>query len=115
MNTLVEKISKSCSGIFPNEIYFTKIQNSFFLQEASPAINNHNGNKELINVLHWFENFFIYITINFLEQPIESKFFKGFDKSFYFTSLRDNYLNIDSAFFNVIVSISVFQGGFECN
>jgi hypothetical protein len=114
MKDIVDKIIKACSGIFPNDIYFTNLTNTFILQGNSVAINNYNGRKDLVNVLYWFDNFYIYISINFIQQLVESKFKRDFDKNYYFNTLKENYLNLGENFYNILVSISVFQGGVEC-
>lgn len=111
MKIIVEKIKKACSGILPHDIYFINLKNVFILQGNSTAIDNHNGHKELVSVLYWFDNFYIYIIIHFIQLTIESKFGKGFNKKYYFESLKEKYLSIGSNFYNVVVSISVFQGG----
>ena len=113
MKSIVEKIRTACAGILPHDIYFSNIKNSFILQGNSTAINNHNGSKDLVNVLYWFDNFYVYIIIQFIQMQIESKFTRDFDRKHYFDSLKENYLKIGANYFNVVVSISVFQGGEE--
>lgn len=51
--------------------------------------------------------------INFVQQPIESKFPKGWNKKEYFELLDKKFLKINSEYFNVILSLSVFQGGYQ--
>lgn len=121
MNKIVEDIKNACSYLFDEKLFFfslnKKINQVFVISgnELSPALNNHNGMFEHINTLKWFKNFWIYIEIKFVPETIDSKFPKNLNKKEYYEMLDSNYLKIKNQYFNVIVSISVFQGGNEAN
>jgi len=121
MNKTVEDIKNACSDLFDRKLVFSslnkEINRAFVISgdDLSPALNNHNGAFEPINTLKWFNNFWIYIEIKFKPIAIESKFQKGFDKKEYFKQLSDVFLKINNEYFNVLISISIFQGGYQEN
>lgn len=121
MNKTIEDIKNTCSDLFESKLVFsslnTEINRAFVItgNDLSPALNNHNGTREPINTLKWFNNFWIYIVINFKPIVVESKFTKDFNKKKYFEIVDSNYLKIKNQYYNVIVSISVFQGGYQAN
>jgi len=121
MNNLIEEIKKACQDLFSEKLIITSLsgaERSFIISgnDLSPALNNHNGTPEKINALKWFQEFWIYIEINFKQVVVESKFPSRFDKSdrqAYFDKLKVEYLEINNEYFNVIISISVFQGDYQ--
>ncbi len=121
MKKIVEDIKNACSGLFDKKLVFSslnkEINRAFVISgnELSPAFNNHNGVFENINTLKWFNNFWIYIEINFEPIPLESKFPRDYNKKKYFELQDSNYLKIKNQYYNVKVSISVFQGGYQAN
>ncbi|OFX17802.1 MAG: hypothetical protein A2033_18530 [Bacteroidetes bacterium GWA2_31_9] len=121
MNKIVEDIKNACYDLFDGKLFFSslnkEINRAFVISgnDLSPALNNHNGFYEDINTLKWFNNFWIYIAINFKPIMIDSKFSKDFNKKKYYEIYDSNYLKIKNQYYNVIVSISVFQGGYEAN
>ena len=121
MNRIIEDIKSACTDLFSEKLVFISLsglERSFIISGSyvSPALNNHNGTYEPINVIKWFKDFWIYIEINFKQVPVESKFPARFDKSdkdAYFEIFNKNYLKINKEYYNVIISISVFQGDYQ--
>ncbi len=117
----IDDIINTCSDLFDRKLVFSPFNkdiNRVFVisgDDLSPALNNHNGEFEPINTLKWFNNFWIYIEIEFKPIAIESKFQKGFDKKEYFKQLGDMFFRINNEYFNIIISISIFQGGYQEN
>lgn len=121
MKKIIEDIKNTCSDLFESKLVFSSLNpelNRAFIitgKDLSPASNNYNGIPELINALKWFNNFWIYISINFEPISSESKFPRDYNKKKYIEILDSNYLKIKNQYYNVIVSISVFQGGYQAN
>lgn len=103
--------------MFSEKLIFTSLsgnERSYIIsgRDLSPATNNHNGTYNQINVLKWFDNYWIYIELNFKQIPVESKFSEGFKRKAYFEIIESNFLKINNEYYNLIVSISIFQGGY---
>lgn len=117
MKKIIEDIKTACSDIFSEKLIFTSLsgkERSYIISgsDLSFATNNHNGTYNQISVLKWFDDFWIYMEFNFKQIPVESKFSKGFDKIKYYELLNGNFLKINNEYYNLIVSLSIFQGGY---
>lgn len=116
MNQIIEDIKTACSDLFPNKLFFLSLSDQTFVisgNNSSTALNNHNGNLYEINVQNWFENFWLYLEINFVQYPVESKFSRGGNKKEYFELLNNNFLKIKDEYYNLFISLSIFQGGYN--
>lgn len=118
MNSIIDDIKQRCSDLFPDKLIFSplneSLNRSFIISgtDLSPAWNIHNGERFEVNARRWFDNFWIYLQINFIQQPIESKLPRGYTQKQYFELLDKKFLIINKQHFNVIISISLFQGGY---
>jgi hypothetical protein len=69
---LIRSINKNCKSHFQNSFFNLVLtssnHNSFSYRSegTSFAINRHNNNSEQIKVLHWFNNFWLFIEIKFI-------------------------------------------------
>lgn len=121
MNEIIEKIKTACNDLFDEKLLFTSlsgVDRNYKITgvDLSQALNNRNGTYEPINVLKWFNDFWIYIDINFKQVLVESKFpsrFNKSDKQAYFDKFNKEYLKINNEYFNIIITISVFQGDYQ--
>lgn len=87
-NKVIEKINKTCKHYFPESSFCLSLNriNRFVISGdyLSKAINNHNNNREEVNVIKWFDDFWLYLDIRF-------------EKS-------------DASIPNTFISLAVFQG-----
>lgn len=113
-NSIVEEIEKYCQ-IFFSEATFSLNQknfNSFIISGnyLTKAINNYDNRAEPINVLKWFDDFWLYVEINFIKVEIEAKLRDAINKEDYLSRLSESLLRIEKHYFETTITLSVFQG-----
>lgn len=85
---LINLINRDCRSYFPNSYFklylFSRSFSSFFyrLEGTSYALNRYENNHEKIKVLHWFEDFWLFIELKFIEKNtfISLSIFQGNDQ-----------------------------------
>lgn len=103
--TLIASINKNCKLLFTEStfILFPSSTNRFKITGDNPskAINNYSNIQEEVNVIKWFDDFWIYITIKFENKNtfISISIFQGLEnddrKNQLFRAEWDDYNNID--------------------
>jgi hypothetical protein len=93
----IDKINKGCKLLCESSFYLQQDQYNYFNISGnftSKAINNYKSEKQKINVIKWFDVFWIYLEIKFVDtfEPIS----------------RINTKRINKT--NTFISLSVFQG-----
>lgn len=85
---IIEEINKSCKNLFlESTFYLNRKRNNRFIisgDYSSKAINNYNNIQEEVNVIKWFDDYWLYIDIRFEKSEISIP--------------------------NTFISLSVFQG-----
>lgn len=76
----------------------------------SEAINNHDDVQERVKVIKWFDDFWLYVEINFMKVEIETKLRKEISKEDYLNRLSESLLKIGKDYFETTITLSVFQG-----
>lgn len=110
-NKVIEKINEKCKNYFPESTFRLSLNrnNKFIISGNYPskAINNHNNIREEVNVIKWFDDFWLYIDIRFEKSDasipntfISLSVFQGYDrdnvKSQLFRAEWDNFDNNDT-------------------
>jgi hypothetical protein len=131
MESIIQFIQNSLKELFDESPILDKTNTfgRYILTSSYPsgAYNYHKNGQDLINVVKWFDKsgyeFWIYIEISFkkiqrsniqdLNISKKKKKDNGIDRKAYFKSLSENNLKIDNDYFQVFLTISVFQGGYQ--
>jgi len=76
---IIDEINKTCKNFFPESFFKLeqKADNRFIIfgNNLSKAINNYNNIQEEVNVIKWFNDFWVYIDIRFEKsEPIPNTF-----------------------------------------
>lgn len=87
---LIEDINSNCRFLFPNQLFKLEERGKSFnstiyiIQGNSKALNKKKNDTEEVSVLHWFEDFYIYIEIRFVSTHtfISLSVFKGKDDDY---------------------------------
>ncbi len=103
--TLIAAINKNCKPLFTESTFILSPSstNRFKITGSYPskAINNYNNIQEEINVIKWFDDFWIYINIKFENENtfISISIFQGLEnderKNQLFRAEWDDYNNTD--------------------
>ncbi|CAN5452322.1 hypothetical protein BH10ACI1_BH10ACI1_09810 [soil metagenome] len=113
MNDLVKKIIEIIAYHFENskfQLHKNSYNDNYTVSGdyLSKAINIHKNQKIIVNVLNWFDDFWIYFEINFskiLLEPLSKK-----DRESREIELQKSNVKIKGDYYNVNVTLSVFQG-----
>ena len=112
MNDLVKKLVDEISYHFENSTFqlHESSYNIFVVNGnyLSKAINIFKNQKIPVNALNWFDDFWIYFEINFAKIPLESLPKK--ERESYELKLQESNIKIKNDYYNVNVTLSVFQG-----
>lgn len=91
---LINEINDKCSFLFINSRFELKLQRNsclrYNIEGTSDALNRFGYPEEYVRVIRWFNNFWLYVEINFLGYKISKK-------------------NTDTIF-QTCISLSVFHG-----
>ena len=113
-NSIIEEIKKSCQIFFSETIFSLnpKPFNRFIISGnyLTRAINNYGNKAEPISVLKWFDDFWVYLEINFIKVEIETKLREGINKQDYLNRLSESLLIIEKDYYETTITLSLFQG-----
>lgn len=113
MNDLVNKIIDKIAYHFENSTF--QLHESFYSNYVisgyplSKAINVNKNDKIPVNTLLWFDDFWVYFEIKFSKRELES-FSKKDERESYELKLQESNVKIEDAYYNINVTLSVFQG-----
>ena len=111
---VTKEISRSCKNYFSESSFrlHQKSYNRFIISgdSLSKAINNYKNIREEVNVIKWFDDFWLYVEINFMKVEIETKLREGINKKDYLNRLSESLLKIEKDYFETTITLSVFQG-----
>lgn len=131
LKKIISNLNENCKEYFPDTDFHlepVKLGNRRFIisgNNLTKAMNNYKNAQEPVNVLKWFDDFWLYVEIEFIKIEIDMNLKKGIhkkstnlrkdiDKKFYEKSLSENFLYIDDDkvrnFYETIITLSVFQG-----
>jgi hypothetical protein len=120
MEEIIKSVEKSIKPLFQNGIYFYPKRFGKFISsgnDLSPAIDNYNNTPMEINVLKWFDDFWIYIEVNFFKIDIESEFKSknksGYNKEDYLSRVSKQFIKIGKDYFGVRITLSIFEGNYN--
>ncbi len=114
MNNLIKDIENTTKHSFS--------QSTFRLEERgngiyaisgdylTEAINNWNNQQELINVLKWFDDFWLFLEIRFIKVNNEYKSWKKDKRDEFLNILTQQFIKFEQDFYQTFVTLSVFQG-----
>lgn len=112
MNDLVNKIINEFSYHFENSTFrlHESYYNNFIVSgnNLSEAVNIHKNQKVIVKVLNWFDDFWIYFEI--ILSKIELEGLSKKDRESRELELEKSNLKIENDYYNVNVTLSVFQG-----
>lgn len=85
---LINLINKECRSYFPNSYFklylFARsyISSFYRVEGTSFALNRYENNSEKIKVLHWFDDFWLFMELRFIEKNtfISLSIFQGDDR-----------------------------------
>lgn len=113
MNELVRKIIAEIARHFENSTFqlYESSYNKFVINGnyLSKATNINKNGKFPVNTLNWFEDFWVYFEIKFSKVELES-FSKKTERESYELRLRENNVKIANDYYNINVTLSIFQG-----
>lgn len=91
VNKVIKEINKSCKNFFTESTFDLRLDrnNRFVIAGVSKAINNYKNTQNEVDVIKWFDDFWLYIDISF-------------EKS-------------ENSIPNAFISLSVFQGDYADN
>lgn len=101
-------------GFFSGFTFYLRQESDYrltiFGDFPSKAINNRDDVQERVNVIKLFDDFWLYIEINFMKVEIETELREGIDKEDYLNRLSESLLKIGKDYFETTITLSVFQG-----
>lgn len=82
---LIKLINKNCKSFFQNSYFNLKLHTRSFksyfykVEGTSFAINRYKNNPERVKVLHWFEDFWVFVEVKFIDSStfISMSVFQG--------------------------------------
>ncbi len=95
--SLIDEINKGCKWLFTSSFHLQQNDYNFFKISGnitSKALNNYKNEKQEVNVIKWFDAFWIYLEVRFTDtfEPISRSNKKKVKKN------------------NTFISLSIFQG-----
>jgi hypothetical protein len=112
--SVIDKINNSFKNYFNNPTYcFRSSSKSKFVLSGnylSAALNNYPNGQEAVKVIKWFDDFWLYIEINFIRFEIETNLREGINKKDYFKKLSEDLLVISKNYYETTMTLSVFKG-----
>ena len=100
MNKIVSKIEKIIDSYFlESTVKLHPIKYGFYILSGdfpSKAINIIRNDREEINVLKWFDDFWMYFEIRFIPADVQQN--------------QENLIEIDDKYYQINLSLSIFQG-----
>lgn len=110
----IKEINISCKDIFSESTFYLhpKSDYRFVISGNNPseAINNYDDIPETVKVIKWFDDFWLYVEINFIKAEIETELRERINKEDYLNKLSESLLKIGKDYFETTITLSVFQG-----